>query len=215
MEYVKLLLKFIDVLIWPVVVIYCLNMFKDQIGSFFARMEKADLPGGISLKAFQEEIKLGKELSVEVREEKSPKQEKPGVSAIPINEANARMLNLGLAPSPSGLELSEYRILAQQDPNLALAGIRMEIEIMLKNLAKGFEISIKGGYGAGIIAKKLSEQGKITQSQTQLISTVIKLCNSAVHGHKVTLSEAEDILDISEILRDDYISWLSWGFPDK
>jgi len=215
MDIFKLILEYIEVLIWPAVALYCLNLFKGQIGAFLARMEKADLPGGISLKAFQEEIKLGKELSIEVREEKSPKQDKPGFSAIPINEANARMLNLGLSPSPSGLELSEYRILAQQDPNLALAGIRMEVEIMLKNLAKGFEISLRDIYSAGIIVKKLSEKGAITQSQTQLISTVIKLCNSAVHGHKVTLSEAEDILDISEILRDDYISWLSWGFPDK
>ncbi len=215
MEIFKLILDYIEVLIWPAIVFYCLNLFKDQIGGFFARIEKADLPGGISLKAFQEQIELGKELSVEVREEKSTKQDKPGFSAIPINEANARMLNSGLSPSPSGLELSEYRILAQQDPNLALAGIRMEVEIMLKNLAKGFEIPLKDVFSAGIIVKKLQEKGAITQSQTQLISTVIKLCNLAVHGHKVTLSEAEDILEITEILRDDYISWLSWGFPNK
>lgn len=215
MEIAKLILKYIEVLIWPAVVLYCLYLFKDQIGDFFSRLEKADLPGGISLKAFQDEIKLGKELSVEVREEKSQKQDRTGFSAIPINEANARMLNLGLSPSPSGLELSEYRILAQRDPNLALAGVRMEVEIMLKNLAKGFNISLREVYNSGIIVKKLGEKGSITQSQAQLISTVVKLCNSVVHGHKVTLSEAEDILDIAEILRDDYIFWLSWRFPKK
>ena len=215
MEIFKLILEYIKVLIWPAVVLYCLNLFKDQIGTFFARVEKADLPGGISLTAFQEEIKIGKELSVEVKEEQSPKQNKQGFSAIPINEANARMLNLNLSPSPSGLELSEYRILAQQDPNLALAGIRMEVEIMLKNLAKGFEIPLNGMFSAGIIVKKLRESGAITESQMQLITTVIRLCNSAVHGQKVTLSEAEDILGITEILRDDYISWLGWGFPNR
>jgi hypothetical protein len=215
MEFFKLLLEYIEVLIWPAVVLYCLKLFQDQIGGFFARMEKADLPGGISLKAFKEQIKIGKELSSEVIEEKTFKLEKQGVPAIPITEANARMLNLELAPSPSGLELSEYRILAQHDPNLALAGIRMEVEIMLKNLAKGFGLPSDGRHSAGLTARMLSEKGKITNSQANLISTVIKLCNSAVHGQKVTVTEAEDILDIIEILKDDYVSWLSWGFPSK
>ena len=51
------------------------------------------------------------------------------------------MIKLGLAPSPSGLELDKYRIAAEEDPNFALAGLRLEVEIMLKNLAKGFNIN--------------------------------------------------------------------------
>ena len=125
------------------------------------------------------------------------------------------MINLGLAPSPSGLELSYYRVLAEKDPNLALAGLRMEAETMLKNLAKGFDVSLSERDSTGIIARKLKETGAITANQFDLIEIIIKLCNAAIHGQKVTIDQAEEVLKIGEILVDQYISWLSWGFTNK
>lgn len=125
------------------------------------------------------------------------------------------MLNLGLSPSPSGLEFSYYRNLINEDPNIALAGLRIEIENLLKNLAKGFKISINKYDGAGKITRKLKDNVAITSHQAELINQVIEICNSAVHGLKVTSPQANEIIDIAEILRDQYISWLSWGFPDN
>lgn len=96
-----------------------------------------------------------------------------------------------------------------------MAGLRIEVETMLKNLAKGFKVSITERDSAGIIARKLREKGAITSRQAELIKAVVQLCNAAVHGIKVAASQAEEILDIAEILRDNYISWLSWSFPNK
>jgi len=125
------------------------------------------------------------------------------------------MLNFGLQPSPTGLELSHYRILAEQVLNLALAGLRMEVEIMLKNLSKGFKVTLGKRDSIGIIIRKLEKKESITYRQAELVGAVIQLCNAAVHGTKVLSSQAEEILDIAEILRDEYVSWLSWGFQDN
>ena len=215
MEIAKLILEYIEALIWPATVVFLVILFRTQVGQLFSRIKKADLPGGISIETFPTLIKEAKELSVEVRGEKRPSEVKKEQPSIPLTEANARMLNLGLAPSPSGLELSEYRILAEQDPNVALAGLRIEVETMLKNLAKGFKVPIGKRDGARIVTRKLRENDSITANQAELIRAVIQLCNAAVHGVKVTTSQAEEILNIAETLRDYYILWLSWGFPDK
>ncbi len=209
------ILEYIQALIWPFTVLILFVLFRTHIGVVFSRIKKADLPGGISIETFPNHIKEAKDLLVEVKEEKNTSIEKKERPSIPLTEANARMLNLGLNPSPTGLELSHYRILSEQDPNLALAGLRIEVETMLKNLAKGFKVPIAERDSAGIIARKLREKGAITTRQAELIQAVVQLCNAAVHGIKVTSSQAEEILDIAEILRDNYVSWLSWGFPDK
>lgn len=213
MEIAKLILDYIKVLIWPITVIVMLILFRTQIRSLFGRLKKADLPGGISLETFPEHIREARELSVAVGKEKDKnKKDRP---SIPLTDANAKMLNFGLQPSPTGLEFSHYRILAEQDPNLALAGLRMEVETMLKNLSKGFNVSLEERDSAGIITRKLKEKGAITSQQTELVSAVIQLCNAAIHGTKVLSYQAQEILDIAEILRDEYVSWLSWGFQDN
>ena len=125
------------------------------------------------------------------------------------------MLNLGFSPSPTGLELKNYRNLIEQDPNIALAGLRMELETMLKNIAKGFKVTINKRDGAGTITNKLRDKSAITSRQAKLIDQILKLCNAAIHGLKVSTIQAEEIFKIAETLRDQYISWLSWGFKDK
>lgn len=213
MEIAKIILEYIKAVIWPATVLVVLTVFRSQIVELFKRVKKADFPGGISFETFPEQLKEAKDLSAKVKEEKPIKlQEK--LPIIPLTEANARMLNLGLAPSPSGLELSYYRVLAEQDPNLSLAGLRIEMETMLKNVAKGFKALINERDSAGIIARKLKEHGAITSQQLELIDAIIRLCNSAVHGQKVTKGQAEEILDMASVLIDYYISWLSWGFSD-
>ena len=215
MEIAKLILEYIKALIWPTTVIIILIIFRTQVISLIGRLKKADFPGGISIETFPEQIKEARELSVEVRKEKEMDKKKKDRPSIPLTDANAKMLNFGLQPSPTGLELSHYRILAEQDPNLALAGLRMEVEIMLKNLSKGFKVSLGKRDSVGIIIRKLEEKEAITFRQAKLVDAVIQLCNAAIHGTKVLSSQAEEILDIVEMLRDDYVSWLSWGFQDN
>lgn len=217
MEIAKFVLEILKTIIWPCTIVFLSLFYKKEIEKIFKRIKKADFPGGVSIETFPEAIQEAKSLSLEIkREEEEKKSKKPNsllTPTIPLTEANTRMLNLGLSPSPSGLEFSYYRNLINEDPNIALAGLRIEIENLLKNVAKGFNISINQYDGAGKITRKLQDNTAITSHQAELINQVLKICNSAVHGLKVTSLQAEEIISIAETLRDQYISWLSWGFP--
>lgn len=215
MEIANLILEYIKALIWPATILVLFALYRSQIINMFNRIKKADLPGGISIETFPEHIKEAKELSEEIKQEKHPNKAQRNYQSLPLTEANARMINLGLSPSPTGLEFSQYRLMSDQDANLALAGLRMEVEIMLKNLAKGFKITINNKESIKGITQKLKEKKAITSHQEELINVVTRLCNAAIHGIKVTSDQAKEILDIAEILRDDYISWLSWGFSKE
>lgn len=212
MEIAKLILEYIKVLVWPFVVLVIVVIFRKQIESIIKRLEKADLPGGISV-SLRAEILEAKILSEKVIAE--PPQQSRGVASLPLTEANRRMLKLGLQPSPSGLNVDYYRDIAESDPNLALAGLRLEVDVLAKNLARGFEVKITPLDSGSRLVKRLHDAGAITLEQAKLIQKVLKLSNAAVHGLTVKPYEANEIIDIASVLVDQYISWLSWGFDDS
>lgn len=212
MEIATLVLEYIEALIWPGVAIFVFITYRKEILMIFERLKGASLPGGVSLD-FGQGIKDAKQLSREVKAEKQPERNKSRPS-IPLTEANTRMLNLGLQPSPSGLSLTYYRELAEEDPNIALAGLRMEVEILARNLAKGFKVNVKRRDSAGTILRKLYEGGAITIQQFQLVQKIVELCNAAVHGKRISREEADSVIDVAKVLADQYIAWLSWGFDN-
>lgn len=212
MEIAKLVLEYIKVMVWPSITLLILFIYRSQISEIFRRVKSAKLPGGISIETFPEQLQKAKELSKEVLEERATKKIEMKGPLIPLTEVNEKMIKLELAPSPSGLDFTYYLPLAEQDPNLAFAGIRLEFEVMLKNLAKGFKVEINDKSSAIMVARKLLEHYAITQNQFQLISEVLKLCNAAIHGEKPSLTDVESILEIISVLKEDYVSWLSWGF---
>lgn len=215
MEITKIILEFIKVTIWPITIFIILLIFQNQIGDLFHRIKKAELPGGINIETFPEQLQLAKEISKEVKKESLAKNAENKKPILNLTDANKRMISLGLAPSPSGLDMSYYRNLSKQDPNIAFAGLRMEIDLMIKNLAKGFKIEISDSDSTDDKLRKLRDNDAITDNQFDLIKKLIKLCNNAIHGLKVTDEDANAILDIATVLRDDYIAWLSWGFNDN
>ena len=123
MELSKVILLYLSVLIWPITVIVIIFLFRNQVVLLINRIRHAELPGGLTLDLVQE-IKEVKSLSSKVQEQPAIVDRKEGRPSIPLTEANARMIQLDLRPSPSGLDMSYYRELAKQDPNVALAGLR-------------------------------------------------------------------------------------------
>jgi len=216
MEIAQLILEYIKVLIWPLFAFACLVLFRSSITGLFPRLKNAELPGGVKFD-FQEAIEQAQQLKKEILAAPKQAEAHPKVSTlIKQTEANARMIDLGLQPSPSGLDLGYYRALIDQDPNIGLAGLRMELEILGRNLAKGFNIPLSAGDSSAMsIFRKLLDSGAITSLQFQLLKKIIELCNAAIHGQRVTKEQAESILDTMKFLADDYIAWLSWGFPRK
>lgn len=217
MEIAKLVLEYIKVLVWPTFIIIGVLLFRSQLSAILWRLRKADLPMGVSLD-FQQEIREAKNLSQQVAQQVEPPnlpEEKKQRPSIPMTEANARMIALGLQPSPSGLDMTYYRNLAAQDPNIALAGLRIELDVLAKNLARGFKIEINARDNGTRLLQKLRDLGAITMEQFQLAQRVLRLCNAAIHGQTVSHEQADDVIDIANVLRDQYLRWLSWGFDDN
>jgi hypothetical protein len=213
MEIAYLVLEYFKALIWPIVVMTVVLMFRNQLSTILSRLRKADLPMGVSLD-FQQELEEGKNLSRQVKQQVEQTTRHEVRPVIPMTEANARLIKLGLQPSPSGLDMEYYRNLAAQDPNLALSGLRLEIDILAKNLARGFQIEIgSSDTGAGLL-RKLRDLGAITTEQLELTLKVLQLCNAAVHGEIVSYEQADEIINLTNALREQYLRWLSWGFDD-
>ena len=212
MEWAKIVLEYLKVLIWPIVVILISWSFKEQICGVLNRLRKADLPGGVSID-FQEEIKQAKYISEKI-EAGSPPQGKKYTPMLPLTEANARMIKLNLRPSPSGLDFSYYRNIAIQDSTLALAGLRIEIDVILKNVAMGFKVEIKHQENLGRLIRRLYDAAAITIEQTTLIQKILNICNTAIHNGPISKEQADAVIDLAEGLAQQYLAWLSWGFKD-
>lgn len=208
------LLEFTKVLAWPITVLVILFFFRSEVRILLARLTQAKLPGGVTIdfaKELEEAKSLSRQVATETKHKDSPVA--AATTTIPITDANAKMLSVGLRPSPSGLELAYYVELAERDPSLALAALRMELEIMGQNLARGFNVPIEHS-SAGVLYRQLSDAGAITNGQLELVQSILRLCNAAIHGTQVTKEEASDIIDTAAVLRDQYLSWLTWGFDN-
>jgi hypothetical protein len=213
MEIAKLVLEYIRALIWPATVLILSFFFRSEIKKVLARLRKAVLPGGVSID-LQEEVREVKQLSEKIESAPLPADRKrtPG---IPQTEANARMIQLGLRPSPSGLDLSYYRDIAERDPVLALSGLRIELETWFRNVAQGFKIDTWPHEGMNRILARLRDAGAVTSDQVMLARRVLSFCNQAIHGGEVSKEQALDVIGAAGVLARDYLAWLSWGFDDN
>lgn len=212
MEIARLVLEYVKALAWPVTAFVMALMFRRQIRAILARIKKVALPGGGSLD-LEDEIRETTELATRIEANPRPKHpDEPAV--LPLTEANSRMIELGLKPVPSGLDMDYYKGIAERDPTLALAGLRIELEILLRNLAKGFGLERPGYQSPSQLLRSLRNASSITSDQYELGQQILSLANKAIHGQTVSRKEAEQIIEASKALTDDYLAWLSWGFGD-
>ncbi len=210
MEVARVVLDYLQALVWPSVVLVVLLVLRIPVTRMIERIRHADLPGGVSVD-LHEDIQEARQITERIRREPLRVDAK-GRPSIPLTQANARLIELGLKPSPSGLDLSYYRTLAAQDPTLSLAGLRIEIDILARNLASGFRVPTKQGDSGFRLINKLHTEGAITADQFNLTKKVLEVCNAAIHGRTISKPEADSIIDAAEVLARQYIDWLSWGF---
>lgn len=213
MEIAKLVLEYVRAMIWPLTVLALSLYFRKEIKRVLARLRKVILPGDVSLD-LQEEVQEVKQLSEKIQETPPPNGRRTTPS-IPLTEANARMIKLGLAPMLSRLDISYYRSKAETDPVLALAGLRIDLETMMRNVAVGFKVQSASSGPIPRILARLREAGAITPDQMQLAQKIFSVCNQALHGRFVSREEAEEVIKAAEVLFQQYLAWLSWGFDDN
>ncbi len=77
-----------------------------------------------------------------------------------------------------------FQIVAEDDPNLALAGLRIEIEKRLRRLAQSVNIPIYRA-SVGKLMRSLYQKGILSQEAYGVLADMIGLLNEAVHGAEV------------------------------
>jgi hypothetical protein len=99
------------------------------------------------------------------------------------------------------------KALAESDPVIALAKIRIELEKILGQLARFNSITVKG-FALGSLVNQLTNQEVISHDIGKALREVIALCNRAIHGEAISEEGAQTIVDIGvELLEELY--WLT------
>jgi len=88
-----------------------------------------------------------------------------------------------------------FQLVAEQDPNLALAGLRIEIEKRLVQLAESRGLR---GRRAGVreLLEVLSQNEVLSIQERGVLADLIVLLNSAVHGAEVDQRAAKWAIDV-------------------
>lgn len=86
--------------------------------------------------------------------------------------------------------------LVEQDPNLALAALRMEIERILR---LAYQTLINPDppekHGISYLIRELHKEGVIGSHQREALHQIIRLCNEAIHGGNVSMDDAIKVID--------------------
>lgn len=126
------------------------------LGTLFKSVE---LPGGLKVE-YQELISAGKK----------------------VEESGLITPDQDLKP----MQKHEYsfQAVSGNDSNLALSGLRIEIESRLKNLAEKREIKVRG-YSANSLTRSLEKSGVLSHEEASAIRDLLPLLNQAAHGAEV------------------------------
>lgn len=107
------------------------------------------------------------------------------------------------APPPLPEHEYSFQTVADEDPNLALAGLRIEIERRLNQLVESTGLrsgSTSPRLNVGRALKVLGNAGILTHDQSSVLLDIIGILNSAVHGAKVDQQSARWALDVGSRL---------------
>lgn len=179
---------------------------------FRTQIEKTKkVTGQVELEAEERVDKAARERSVGASELFNAEGVTPVAPATPEDETRAAgddsdeaesvpdvqdVLNLFTVPE-------HVRILATEDPNYALAGLRMAIEAGVRSaLAFLAPQSDRESRRTSLAAdvRRLHSLDAITDRQMELLRRVIELCNRAIHGVNVNAVEASEVFQMADTL---------------
>lgn len=106
-----------------------------------------------------------------------------------LEDAEKKIEDSGLVksdaePEKKGRHVYAFEAVASGDPNLALAGLRIEIESRLREIAKSNNLS-NDRAGLRALTNQLRENGILEQKEAAAISDLLPLLNKAYHGAEV------------------------------
>ena len=110
-----------------------------------------------------------------------------------LQKAALRAESAGLlAAEPSWSEASfSFQSVANLDPNLALAGLRIEIEKRLSLLAQAYGLDGGRSMGIGQLFRALTKAEVLTSEERSVLADMTNMLNAAVHGATVDSRTAD------------------------
>jgi hypothetical protein len=115
-----------------------------------------------------------------------------------LERAGARAESAGLlTDQPPGRPSREYSfvLVAREDPRLALAGLRIELEQQLLRLAQARGIDLERA-SVGTLIRALSERDLLNPDEQAVLQDMVRLLNAAVHGGPVDRRAADWAIDV-------------------
>ena len=98
-------------------------------------------------------------------------------------------------PEESTKKEFSFQLVAEEDPKLALAGLRIEIEQRLTEIAESNGLAVEK-LGIGRLLRLLGEKNLLSQEQRSVMADMVNLLNSAVHGGEIDNRAAEWALEV-------------------
>lgn len=97
-----------------------------------------------------------------------------------------------LTPAPPKSDASfAFQRVADHDPRLALAGLRIKLEKRLSLLAQTFRLNGSRRMGTGQLLRPLTDAGVLSLEESTVLAHMTALLNSAVHGARVDRRAAD------------------------
>jgi hypothetical protein len=101
-----------------------------------------------------------------------------------------------LSPAPATVQPEyAFQSVADRDPNLALAGLRIELEKRLVRLAEVHGIGTHM-QGMARLLRELASRGILSQDEESVLSDLVHMLNAAVHGASVDPRATEWAMDV-------------------
>lgn len=115
-----------------------------------------------------------------------------------LQKAAARAETAGLlSAGPSKAEATfSFQSIATRDPNLALAGLRIEIEKRLSSLAEIHGLNSRKPMGVGQSLRALAQAEVLTSEERSILANIVNILNGAVHGAEVDTRAANWAIDV-------------------
>lgn len=115
-----------------------------------------------------------------------------------LQKAASRAESAGLlSAEPSEKEaVFSFQSIANRDPNLALAGLRIEIEKRLSSLTEIHGLNSRRPMSVGQALRALEQAEVLTNEERSTLADMVTMLNAAVHGAQVDSRAAAWAIDV-------------------
>ncbi|MEM7810917.1 MAG: hypothetical protein AAF532_05510 [Planctomycetota bacterium] len=210
----KELFEFLAAIAWPVTVLIIAYNFRGEFRKLLRRLSSAKFGGG--------EFEFGE--NVEEAKRQAQKLVEPveaqfsaltaKTTAVTTQAARDALTKMGLEPSPSGLDLSVYRKVAEADASHAVSCVEYELAVAGRNLARRYGLAFDKSTTATQIYQGLVDKAAISYRQFRLIKALLKSGEAAAGGAFVSQRAAEEVIEMADDLLKYYKNWLGDGAKD-